>query len=309
MQTITRRLAELAARHKGLVTRIAALAAGISEAAIDHYVRAGILVPLYEGVYRHAAAPFTQDMRWLAAVLACGADAVLSRRAAATLLEWPGIRRARPEVTSPHTDLPRIDGVDLHRALRLRPFEVTSKRGIPVTAPGKTALDLCACTSFERAQEVISSAIIVKRLRPEQVLATLERSAGRGVPGTTRLRAVSLTLDEIKELESVLELHGDRELALANVPPWVRQYDFVCDDGRRVRFDVAWPDLRLGLDWDGKRWHATPARKRRTRERHESIVASSWGHLTYGWADIHLTPRDLRSEVESEVWSRLRRAA
>jgi hypothetical protein len=241
---------------------------------------------------------FTQDMRWLAAVLACGDDAALSHRAAAALHGFPGVRRVRPEVTTPHTDLPLLRGVDVHRAVRLQPFERTIVRGIPVTAKGKTAIDYCGRTPFHIAQEVIAEAVITKVLTPITIVAAIERSGGRGIWGTARLREIALTLDEILELESVLELHGARLVELANVPAPVRQHEMVCADGRRVRFDLAWPLLRYGLDWDGKRWHGTPARKKRTRERHESIVGTGWAHDQFGWSDVHDTPLDVRRQVE-----------
>lgn len=292
-------LDQLASRTKGLVVRRRALAAGVSRDELDDRAAAGRLERLHAGVYRHAAAAFTQDMRWLAAVLACGDDARLSHRAAAVLHGFPGVRRSKPEVTTPHTDLPRLHGVDVHRAVRLRPYEVTVVRGIPVTAKGKTAIDYCGRTPFHIAQEVIALAVITKVLTPIAIVTALERSGGRGVWGTARLRKIALTIDELVGLESVLELHGARLINLAAVPPPVRQHELVCDDGRRVRFDLAWPDVRYAIDWDGRRWHATPARKKATRERHESIVASGWAHHQLGWSDVHDTPLELRRRVES----------
>ena len=300
-------LDQIAVRKKGLVVR--RWHPEIPRHIYDDRVDAGLLVPLHDGVYRHAAVPFTQDMRWLAAVVAAGDDAVLSHRAAAALLGFPGIRFSRAEVTSPHTDLPLLDGVIVHRAVRLRPFERTTVREMPVTSKGKTSLDLCGVLPLHITSEIISEAVITKVVKPEELAATLERSTGRGIRGSQDLRAIGLTIDELKDLESVLEWRGWEELKPARIPAPVRQHELTCDDGRRVRFDLAWPDDRFGLDWDGKRWHATPARRRRTRERHESIVASGWGHLTYGWADVHESPADMRREVEDELAIRRHLAA
>jgi hypothetical protein len=303
------RLNGLLVRRKGLVVRREAYDERIPRHVLDDRVDAGVLVVVHEGVLRHTAVPVTQDQRWLAAVLAAGADAVLSHRAAAVLRGWPGIRRVRPEVTTPHTDLPLLEGVDVHRAVRLRPFERSVVRGIPVTSPGKTALDLCAVARLELAKEIIAEAVIMKQLSPLDIITTLERSAGRGVRGTATLRTIGLSLDELTGLESVLELHGARALALARVPDPVRQFEMVCDDGRKVRMDLAWPQYRLALDWNGRRWHETPARRKRTRERHASIESSGWRHLMYGWTDVHDTSADMRREVELEVALRQARAA
>src|SRR4051794_39654124 len=109
----------IAIRNKGIVTRLAAQMAGVPPHAIDDRVRSGVLIAVHDGIYRHAAVPFTQDVRDLAGVLACGVDAVLSHRSAASRQRWPDVRRAKPEVTSPHKDLPRVAGVTVHRSLRL----------------------------------------------------------------------------------------------------------------------------------------------------------------------------------------------
>lgn len=308
MEDIDRLLARIANRRKGIVTREAGLAEGISEATMDNRVRAGILIPLYDGVYRHAAVPFTQDLRDLAAVLACGPDAVLSHRAAARRHHFPNVKRAKPEVTSPHKDLPRAAGFDRHRSLRLHPAEIATRDGIPITAKGRTAMDYCAVTPLWIAQEVIVEAVITKILKPHEVFAVLDRSGGRGCRGTADLRTIATGFDDLEDLESMLELVVAGVLDRASVP-FDRQVSLVCADGRNVRLDFAIPELHIGLDANGKRWHDTPARKRRTIARHESIVATGWTHLMYGWAEANDEQARIRQEVEAAIAERLGKAA
>jgi hypothetical protein len=297
-------------RRKGLLVRREAIDDGVAEWLIDDRARAGVLIAVHDGVLRHAAVPVTTDQRWLAAVLAAGSDALLFGRAAAALHGWPGVRRVKPEVVSPHTDLPLLHGVDVHRAVRLRPFEQTVVRGIPVTSRGRTALAYAWLAPFGKAQEVIAQAVIAKLLTPLDIVTTLERSCGRGVPGTAALRAIGLSLDELEGLDSVLELDGYRAIELARVPTPVKQLELTCADGREVRMDLAWPQFKVGLDWDSKRWHGSPAQKRRTKERHLAIEATDgWRHLAYGHTDVHDTPDEMRAEVESEVATRRERRA
>jgi len=303
---VERVLSELSMKRQGFILRHEALARGVTQRELDWRMEDGRILREHENVYRHPAVPYSQDMRFLGATLACGSDALLSHRAAAAVRRWPNLRRVRPEVTTPHTDLPRVEGVTIHRAVRLRPFECDVVRGIPITAPGKTALDVCAVLPFHVAQEVIAEAVTMKLLKPIEVLAAIERSGGRGVRGTARLRAIAETIDELVDLESVLELHGWRALEGLAIPVPDRQVELICDDGRPVRMDLAWPALRLGLDWNGRRWHDTPARKRKTLERHASIEQTGWRHLMYGWSDVHDTPVDMRAEVLHEVTARMR---
>lgn len=300
-----RLLHAIAARHRGVITRERAFEDGIPRHVLDDRVEAGVLIVMHDGVYRHAAVPFTQDLRDLAAVLACGADAVLSHRSAAAR-QYPDVRRSRPEVTSPHTDLPRVDGVTLHRTLWLPPCEVTVHHGIPITTPGRTALDYCSVVPLHIAEEVINAAVITKRLRQEDVFAVLDRSGGRGRRGTAALRVVALGFEDLERLESMLELHVARALDGSGLPRFERQYEMVCVDGRQVRLDFARPDIRFAIEANGRRWHDTPARKKRTRERLASIEGSNWEVMTVGWGD---DPLVYLAEAEEVVARRTRRAA
>jgi hypothetical protein len=306
MQDIDKVLDRLANRHKGLVVREHALAEGISEPTLDNRVRAGILIPLYEGIYRHAAVPFTQELRDLAAVLACGPGSVLSHRSAAARHRFPNVRRGRPEVTTPNTDLPRHDPITRHRTNRLPACEVTTRDGIPITTKGRTAMDFCAVTPLWISQEVIVEAVITKLLDPTEVFAVLDRSGGRGCRGCADLRVIACGFDDLEKLESMLELDVARALDRSSLPTFVRQHEMTCADGRHVRLDFAIPDIRFAIEANGKRWHDTPARKKRTRERLASIEGSAWEVLTVGWKD---TPRDYLAAAEAAIVRLSRRAA
>lgn len=300
-----RRLHLLAMRCKGIVVKQRALAEGIPIWVIDDRVRVGVLVALYDGVYRHAAVPYTQDLRDLAAVLACGDGAVLSHQSAAAR-QYRNVRRARPVVTSPHKDLPRVDGITRHRTNRLPKCEVTVLDGIPITTKGRTAMDYCAVTPLWVSQEVISEAVIMKNLKAQDVFAVLDRSGGRGCPGTADLRTIATGFDDLEDLESMLELDVARALDCSALPRFERQYEMTCSDGRQVRLDFALPEIRFAIEANGRRWHDTPARKKRTRERLASIEGSDWEVLTVGWKD---EPREYVAAAEEAVERLTRRAA
>lgn len=298
----------LALRNKGVVTREHAFAEGVPRHVLDRRVAAGVLIVMHDGIYRHAAVPFTQDLRDLAAVLACGSGAVLSHQSAAARQRYPNVRRARPVVTSPHRDLPRIEWITHHRSRRLPAVETTVCNGIPITTKGRTALDFCAVTPLWVAQEVIVEAVITKVVRPDELFAVLDRSGGQGCPGTVALRTIAAGLDDLEGLESMLELVVAEALDRARVPRFVRQHRLVCADGRRVRLDFALPDLRIAVEANGRRWHDTPARKQRTRERRASIVATEWDVVDLGWADGDRQGH-IESLVETAVERRMCRAA
>lgn len=77
--------ASLAARQLGVVTRTQLLGAGLSRRQIETALSKGRLHLLHRGVYAVGHPALPPRGRELAALLACGPNAVLSHRSAATL--------------------------------------------------------------------------------------------------------------------------------------------------------------------------------------------------------------------------------
>ncbi len=139
------RLADLASRQHGVVHRRQLLALGVRPAGVGRRVRAGRLHPVHRGVYAVGPCDLGRDGRWLAAVLACGEDAVLSHGTAAAL--W-GLRRAQGPVidvavpASGGRNAPA--GVRLHRVRALGRADTHRLGSLPVTTPERTLEDLAA---------------------------------------------------------------------------------------------------------------------------------------------------------------------
>ena len=96
-----RGIAALATRQHGVVSHGQLERLGVSRGAIQHRLRAGRLHRMHRGVYSVGHRRVSAHGRSMAAILACGPDAVLSHRSAAAL--W-GLRpSARPvtDVTTP----------------------------------------------------------------------------------------------------------------------------------------------------------------------------------------------------------------
>ena len=147
------RIAALAAAHYGVVTHAWLLQLGASPDQIKRR-RTGRLVPLYCGVYAVGHAVLRTEGRWLAATLACGVHAMLSRTAAAAL--W-GLRPVGGpiHVTTARGGRKAPRGIVLHTTRRP---ERTVHRGIPVTTPMRTLTDLATMVSAPILARAIEAA-------------------------------------------------------------------------------------------------------------------------------------------------------
>ena len=141
VDSVEQRLAGLARRSHGVVTRREVLGSGISAKEIERRLLTGALIAVFRGVYRVGHTAPSLEAHYLAAVKACGHGALLSGRAAAHLWGMLKGHAPPPEVTAPTAKL--VKGVKTRKAKR----RGTTWRGIPVTTPAETLIDLAAAVN------------------------------------------------------------------------------------------------------------------------------------------------------------------
>src|SRR4051812_46805277 len=181
-RTLDEKIAEMARRAHGVITRSELLAIGASEAGIKRRVRKGNLITQYPGVYRVGHAAPSIEASFVAAVKACGEGAFLRGRAGGYLLGLLKRPPPQPEVWA-RTER-RIDGIEIRRARRSR--KVIVVKGIPVTSVPETLVDLAAVLTEDELARACHEAGVRYRTTPRQVDAVLPRTA----PGAAKLRAV-----------------------------------------------------------------------------------------------------------------------
>jgi very-short-patch-repair endonuclease len=252
------RLAQVAGRQYGVVSRRQLLAMGFDRGGIERRLDAGRLHRLHRGVYAVGHTIVNRDGRYLAAVLACGPGAVLSHRSAAAL--W-GIRPTaapRIDVTVAHTSGVRSTAaIVVHRSRR--PVQTTTLERIPVTTAGQTLADLA--TALPRRQ-LEKAAEMAEALRLDVVV-------DEGHPGARRLREAAAH-DLTHTTRSPLE---DEFLELCDRFDIPRPLVNARIEGFEV--DFCWPEQRLIVETDG-RHHLTRAAFERDRIRDAVLTARGW---------------------------------
>ena len=287
---------QLAARQLGLIARWQALAVGVTDRELRRRVESGALVPVFPGVYRVGGAPFTQETRWLAAVLAAGPEAWLSHRAGCAFRGFD-LRFPKAELTIAHERECDLDGVIVHRTRRRH--DVITVRGMPVTTKARTLLDVAGLLPYHVFEPLLQNAVTEGLIKIEAMYAILDRRGGRGVRGVTATRRAlgGGLVDE--KIQKRLELILARIIAQARVPKPERQHRLTCADGREVILDNAWPDRRRAVEAVGLRWHGNAHQSAKTRARARSIRASGWELDEYGWYEATETPDETRRSIEA----------
>jgi Transcriptional regulator, AbiEi antitoxin len=181
-------VARLAAAELGVLSADELRRCGLSRRMVADRVDQGHLHRLHHGVYAVGHPNIPIEGRFLAAVKACGHGAVLSHFSAGAvweMVEWDG---RHVEVTVLDTT-PRVHaGIRVHRTCLLEARDVRRHRGIPVTSPARTALDLCSQLPERAARRAVRKGVSQGLLNARRLLEILDRQARR--PGAKRLRQI-----------------------------------------------------------------------------------------------------------------------
>jgi very-short-patch-repair endonuclease len=287
----------LVERQHGVVTRAQLLEHGFPAKAIKHRVANGRLHPLSRGVYAVGRPQVTRRGRWMAAVLSCGRQAVLSHGSAAALWEMASDRYGRIEVSvhkrSPH----RRAGLVVHRRAGLTVEDVTRHEGIPVTTPVCTLVDLAPRLGSRRLEKAIKEADVRGLVDPDTLRAALGEMRGRrGVAilrETLDRRTFTLTDSELER--RFLPIAREAGLPLPHTQHTVNGF----------RVDFFWPELGLVVETDGLRYHRTPAQQAMDRVRDQAHTASGLTPLRFTHAQIRYEPRHVKATLTA-IAERLR---
>jgi len=267
--------AELARRSHGVVTRRRLLAAGVTPEEIKRLLRRGALIRVHRGVFRVGHRAPSIAASYLAAVLACGDESVLGGRAAGHLL---GLLREAPpavEVWAPGERV--VPGVVVRRQRHGAIEQRTVWRGIPVTTPARTLVDIASSVSLDDLGWAIHRAIAEHRTRPAEILTALALRSNS--PGAERLRNLVSGDDQVvlSRLERrFLQLLRAEQLPL---PITNRQLE-------QRYIDCRWPDRRLTVELDSFRYHSSRKSWERDNTRARPAYARGDEFRRFTWGDV-----------------------
>jgi very-short-patch-repair endonuclease len=279
---VEQRLAALACRSHGVVTRRELLAVGLSGREIDRRLRSGALIAVFRGVYRVGHTAPSLEAHYLAAGRACGRRALLSGRAAAFLLGMLKGNAPAPAVTA-RTER-RVPGVRTRQGER----DGTLWRGIPVTTPAETLVDVAAVVDETELARACHEAGVRHHTTPEQVEAVLARRPN--AKGAGQLRAI--IRGEVKVTLSKLEERFLERLRQASLPlPQTNR------PAGSKRVDCRWPAHRLTVELDSYRYHSSRHAWVQDRRREREAYARGDELRRYTYGDVFESPAPMLAEL------------
>ena len=274
---------ELAQQQHGVVSSSQLRMAGVSHDIVERRVRAGLLQRIYHGVYLvgPVAAPLSREM---AALLACGDNAVISHHTAASM--WKIMPAQGPtdpiRVISAHSDHGRRRNICARRLRTLGADEVTMCDGIRVTTVERTLMDVAATATARDLERALAEAYARRLSTRAEILALLERHSGR--PGVRRLHELvtgaspALTRSDAEERM----LAHIRRVGLPSPRVNVRVHGY--------EVDFYWSRHKFVVEVDGFAYHSSAASFEGDRRRDSVLAAAGIRVMRVTWRQLTEEP-------------------
>jgi very-short-patch-repair endonuclease len=253
---IDERMWALAQRQDNVFSRRQAYEAGADAPLCWRRARAHRWVPVGNAAFRPAGAVLLWRGRLRAALWDAGDRALISHDAAAQLFSFPGYDQNAVKVLVPRA----LDHVctiaDIHETRRFDLVRARAMWGIPAVAPADTIVHVAPRLGVQRLSWLTDELLLSKKFD----LRTLNNAFGRLAPGVQKLDGLRAVLNDHAPGDPIPESQLERQfVAFASthrLPPFVRQANIPGRHNRPARVDFVWPEVKLIVELDGRRWHA-----------------------------------------------------
>jgi len=241
-------------------------------------------------------------MERVRAAVAVLPSAVASHEAAAEVHSVKGFAKGLAVVSVHSRTTHAFPGVTVRRNHDLADSHITTRDGLRVTTVERTVVDMARFCSVSHLSDVLRSLILDKRVDLDLLVAIRDSVARRGRPGSKVLREVTSELvDGSPHVASKLEALGRALLLEADCGRFLSEFPLPWD--RTRRFDDAYPDERVAIEWDSRRWHTRNQEFDRDRARDNAVVIHGWKLLRFTWHDVANRPGHVVATVRAAFGS------
>ena len=270
-------------------------ALGMAPPTVRARVAAGRLHRIHHTVYSLVPKELLKrDGLYMAAVLACRPDGVLSHRSAAALLELRDWGYTKIEVTVPRRSARRHDGIKVHRSTTLTAEDVTVVNNIPCTTVARTLLDLAGVVTQRQLERSFDQAEIAKAFDltaiEDQLARNPTRAGAKAVRRVLTEHYIGKTATWSENEEALLAI--TRPLGIPD--PDTNELIALDDGGPPIRVDFVWRDQRVIIEADSRKWHTSRQRFEIDRQRDQRLIAAGWTVIRTTWRQMKYRPHELR---------------
>ena len=288
---------EVSAQQGGAIRIEQVLAVGMTRGQIGHRHRTGRWSKLTRGSYLVTAMATVEDR--IRAAVAALPGAVVSHESAAETHGRSYVERGLATVLVHSQTTHVFPGVIVRRCHDLKEEHVADERDLPTTTLPRTIVDLAAIVTERNLAAIVDDAVTA-RLTTIEAIATVARDVGRsGKPGTLNTRKVLEERSGPGLRGTGLERRGNSLLLeIAEATP---EFEYPIPWRPEKRFDAAYPEHRLAIEWDSRRWHTQEAAFQRDRDRDRQAVLHGWRFLRFTWDDVTERPHDVIATVRAAI--------
>ena len=299
--TLTPVVLQSAVLNGGLVKRSELLEMGFSTASVDRLVSSGQLMAVKAGLYRVLELKRHEDL--LRGAILGLPRAVVSHESAAHLLRFPRLPRLRPTVTVHAKTTHVFPGVLVRRNTDLLPDHTLRLDGMRVTNVTRTVFDLAGVITETDLDGIVEALIVGDRLNISALAELGKTLRRRGKPGSAAVaRIIARRGSGGDQARTKLETLGSRILHDSGLPEPAIEYPAPWNPHERI--DAAYPEARLGIEWDSKAWHLSDRALRNDRRRDREAAIHGWVILRFTWSDLVERPNEVAAQIELLLTSR-----
>ncbi len=252
-------VAEIATRQCGTFSVRQADEAGLSERQRRHLIESGRWDRLAHGVLGLPGYRDSWNRQLWVAYLHSRSTGVVAGLSAGLRhgLRTIDVTDGRPvELLTPRSSGRALEGTKRLRTDTLLPSEIVEIGGLPTTDPTRTIVDLAEVMRIGRLEESAETFLLTRRTTPEALAETHERLRSPARPGVMMRRLLDVlgtdgTAVERSELERLLAV----VLGASDLPSPRWEYPLPTTTDMRGFVDCCWPEVRLIVEADGRRWH------------------------------------------------------
>ena len=297
---IDERLRRLAERQYGVFSLDQAGSAGADKYVRSQRLQSGRWIAVGAAAYRMAGAPVLWRGTLLAAHWDAGPRSLVSHWSAAQLFGWPGFDRNSVEILVPKS-LDHVCTIAHVRESRRFAHVRTTKLGLlPVVAAADTFVHVAPDVRFKRLEWLLDELLGSKSINLNRLHAAFNTLAPhcQGMRGLRALLEDRTPGDPIPN--TALEKLFLKVATQGNLPPFQRQVNLPGREGAPPgRVDFLWPDVRIIVEVDGRRWHTRVRDFERDSQRRLYWLGLGYPTAPVTWAMLKSAPDDVCSDLLS----------